>query len=513
MFLLLVSFFIAIAIGTLITLTFLPAKERSMRGLVFGLCAGSGLGLGVTSCLYFVVLLVGQRRYFVLIEIMAAALLVLLWPALIRKKIRPAASPDGPRQGAGRDMHKILYGVFGVAVVSSLISLVLSFLKDPHGKWDAWLIWNTHARFIFRGGEAWRDLFTSGLDWTHLDYPLMLPLSVVRAWQYAGYESLYAPMAVSLVFVCATVGLLYASLAVLRSTGQGLLGGLALMGGPFFLILGAYQVADIPLAFFILTTLVVFIIYDRFSEQNGRTLVLAGLAAGLAAWTKNEGLLFLLVAPAVRFAVVARARNAASAGKEIPWFLAGAVPVAIVLAIFKIALAPSNDIFAGQSLQDMASRLADPSRYFEILKAWFLTGFTFTQGILNIQTGLRFNPGAVGLLLLTVYMIFMGVHVRAQDRPGVYTAAVALLATAGGFFAVYLITPQNLHWHLTTSLNRLLMQLWPGFLFWFFMAARTPEEKDVGRVFSAAKTETGAAASRGRKRKAAKQKGSKETGL
>jgi len=508
MFLLFVSFFIAVTIGTLIALTFLPAKERSLTGLVFGLCAGSGLGLGVTSCLYFVVLLVGQRRYFVLIEIMAAALLVLLWPALIRKKIRPAASPDGPRQGGvGWDMRKILYGVFGAAAVSSLISLILSFLKDPHGKWDAWLIWNTHARFIFRSGDAWRGLFTSGLDWTHLDYPLMLPLSVVRAWQYTGYESLYAPMAVSLVFVCATVGLLYASLAILRSAGQGLLGGLALMGSPFFLILGAYQVADIPLAFFILTTLVVFIIYDRFSEQNGRTLVLAGLAAGLAAWTKNEGLLFLLVAPAIRFAVVARTRDVVSAGREIPWFLAGAVPVAIILAIFKITLAPSNDIFAGQSLQDMASRLTDPARYVEILKAWFLTGFTFTQGILNIQTGLRFNPGVVGLLLLTVYMIFMGIHVRTQDRPGVLSAAVILLAVAGGFFAVYLITPQNLHWHLTTSLNRLLMQLWPGFLFWFFMTARTPEEKDVGRVFKAVKTETGETTGRNKKRKSSKQKG------
>lgn len=236
------------------------------------------------------------------------------------------------------------------------------------------------------------------------------------------------------------------------------------------------------------------------------------MAAGLAAWTKNEGLLFLLIAPAVRFAVVARTRDVASAGKEIPWFLAGAVPVVIILAIFKITLAPSNDIFAGQSLQEMASRLTDPARYFEILKAWFLTGFTFTQGILNIQTGLRFNPGVVGFLLLIVYMVFMGVHVRAQDRPGMFAAALILLAMAGGFFAVYLITPQNLHWHLTTSLNRLLMQLWPGFLFWFFMTARTPEEKDVGRVFSTAKTETGEAAGRSRKRKVAKKK-VKETGL
>jgi len=507
MFLLLVSFLISITIGALLVLTFLPAKERTLTGLVFGLCAGAGLGMGVTSCLYFLVLFLGQMRYIVLIEIMIAILLIFLWPALIRKKIRPKVFEDGPRQNPRRGMRTILYAVFGGAVVSSLVSLVLLFMKDPHGKWDAWLIWNTHARFIFRSGDAWKSMFTSGLDWTHLDYPLMLPLSVVRAWQYAGQESLYASMAVSLVFVCAVAGLLSASLSLLRSTSQGLLGGLALMGGPFFLMLGAYQAADIPLAFFILATVVVFTVHDRFPEKSGQTLILAGLSAGLAAWTKNEGLLFLAVVLAVRSVVAVRFRGWTAAGKEFLWFMAGALPVLAVLLVFKGGLSPPNDIFSGQTVQDMAGRMADPQRYYEILKAYLLTGMTFTQGVMNIQSGFRFNPGTVGLLLLIVYLMFMGVDVKVYDRLSVINASLILFFMAGGFFLVYLLTPHNLYWHLTTSLNRLLMQLWPSLLFLFFMAAKTPEQVDMGRVFMAVEAPRGDGRGRKKNKNALKSKG------
>ena len=65
-------------------------------------------------------------------------------------------------------------------------SFLIAYLKEPHGKWDAWLIWNMHARFLYRGGDAWREAFASGLDWSHWDYPLLLPLSIVRGWTLHG---------------------------------------------------------------------------------------------------------------------------------------------------------------------------------------------------------------------------------------------------------------------------------------------------------------------------------------
>ena len=65
-----------------------------------------------------------------------------------------------------------------------------------------------HARFLFRGGDHWRDAFASGLDWSHWDYPLLLPLSIARGWQYMGGESLSVPAVMAFVFTFLTLGLL-----------------------------------------------------------------------------------------------------------------------------------------------------------------------------------------------------------------------------------------------------------------------------------------------------------------
>ena len=47
---------------------------------------------------------------------------------------------------------------------------------------------------------------------------------------------------------------------------------------------------------------------------------------------------------------------------------------------------------------------------------------------------------------------------------------------AAAYYAVYLLTPHDLNWHLSTSIDRLTLQVWPGFLFALFYFVRTPEE-------------------------------------
>jgi len=49
------------------------------------------------------------------------------------------------------------------------------------------------------------------------------------------------------------------------------------------------------------------------------------------------------------------------------------------------------------------------------------------------------------------------------------------LALIGEFF-VYIVTPTDMEWLLSTSLNRLILQLWPAAVFIFFMVTRSPEE-------------------------------------
>ena len=481
-FMLFLSLLIPLLAGLMLSfLCFPPRRLDASTGLCH-LSLAAGIGLGILSCLYFVTMLPAHAGVLVYLDAALAVIFIALAAFLYQKGFLRREGVLLPEENIPLRYRLIFPVLFAGTLISSVVSIVIAFLKEPHRKWDAWVIWNLHARFILRGGEYWQDFLSSGLDWTHPDYPLLLPLSVVRMWKYAGSETLYGPIVLSILFTLAVAGLLVFSLAILRSRSQGYLAGLVLMGSPYFLDMGAYQFADIPLAFFFLATLVVFFFQDRFSGRHDYSLMLAGLAAALAAWTKNEGLLFLLCVPPARFAWVVRSIGWRRALRQAGWFVAGALPVLMVLSVFKLQMAPSSDIFAGQGLQPVIERLTDWPRYGQIFAAYAQTALTFTQGIVNIREGFRFNPGVAGVSLLGLYLILIGVRTQGQDRPALLTAATVLILMLAGYFGIYLITPHDLRWHLLTSLNRLFIQLWPGAIFLCFMVARTPEQAMVRSV-------------------------------
>jgi hypothetical protein len=472
--LLFLSFLIPLLAGLIVTWWLFPPRRFDVAAGLFHLSLAGGIGLGMVSCLYFLLMLPAHAGMLVYLDRVMVAILIALAALLYQKGFFHREGVLTPEENVPLKYRPLFPVLFGGALISGLITIAVAFLKEPHGKWDAWVIWNLHARFILRGGGHWQDFLSSGLDWTHPDYPLLIPLSIVRMWKYAGSETLYGPIVLSVLFTLAVAGLLVFSLAILRSRPQGYLAGLVLMGSPYFLDMGAYQFADIPLAFFILATLVAFFLHDRFCGRRGTPLLLTGLAAALAAWTKNEGLLFLFVVLAARFVWVVRATGGREALRQAAWFVAGAAPVLIVLAVFKWHLAPPSDIFAGQGLQPLLERLTDWPRYVQILTAYLRTALTFTQGIVDIREGFRFNPLVAGVVLLGVYLLLTGVRVQEQDRSALLASITVLMVMLAGYFGIYLITPHDLHWHLLTSLNRLFIQLWPAAIFLCFMIARPP---------------------------------------
>jgi hypothetical protein len=469
---LITSLLISLTGGILLTLLFCPSLKSGAAGLTFRLFAGGGLGLGVTSCLYFLCLLTGLVRYLPAIDLGVCLLLGILCFVLFR---RNAAGQERrlPEQGRRSRLPILLAGIFSVELIASVTSFVFAFLKEPHGRWDAWLIWNMHARFLFRGGDHWRDAFASGLAWSHWDYPLLLPLSIARGWQYMGGEGLFLPAVMAFLFTFLTLGLLWSALRLLRGRSQAYLAAMVLMGTPFFILMGASQFADIPLAFFMLTTIVLLLLQTR-SPEN-RVLILAGAAAGLAAWTKNEGLLFLIAAIACLFGATVRTGGWGQAARRTAGFLLGALPVLLIVIWFKTQLSPENDLISGFGPDAITAKLTDFGRYAEIAKAFFITGISFTQGLIDVRAGMQLNPGAVNILLLIGYLLLAGARIDGRDRTGLIPAAAVLGLMLIGYFFVYVLTPLDLGYHLATSLNRLFLQLWPSVIFLCFMIAGVPD--------------------------------------
>ena len=79
----------------------------------------------------------------------------------------------------------------------------------------------------------------------------------------------------------------------------------------------------------------------------------------MAAWTKNEGLVFALLMLLVAVFIAVRRRE----GRQLLWSIAGASPVVIAIVWFKLTLAPSSGLVEGQSSDAFITRLFDLHRH------------------------------------------------------------------------------------------------------------------------------------------------------
>ncbi len=437
-----------------------------------------GCGLGISSCgLFAWLVLVGPPgEGFKLAEtaVYLSSACALLGLTRQHSQGRPSQLP----QSASR-LEPFLTTAFLLAVALKIAEFAISSFSYPHGIGDAWFTWNMRARFLYRGGDHWTDAFSNLIGEGVGDYPLLLPLSICRGWLYLGRESQFVPATIALLFTFATVGTLFSGLAFLRSRSQGALAGLLLLGTTFFLQLGWVQVADVPLSFFYLAVLTLLAVHDAHAAGPWQLLLAAGLMLGFAAWTKNEGLLFVGSVVLARLLFRTRPASEALAARLRPWrdrvweialLFLGALTVVGVLGYFKTWLAPPSYLIEGQGWQTTLDRLGTYSRYRLVLVAFLLR-------ILQLGgSGIRFELGSGLVLLLPVYRALVG-PVSPGTGPTPSTPIwLVVFFTLLGYAIVYLVTPLDLLGHLNSSLSRLLLHLWPLVLLGFFLTVATPEE-------------------------------------
>jgi hypothetical protein len=400
-----------------------------------------GIAIGLSSEAFFVGLMAGHPA--VALFVAAAIFLAALYLAIRRSpRTRDAASERG------------LACAFGLLLLADLAVFVWASIRTPRGNWDAWAIWNLRAHFLYReGGAAWRDGFTDLLDWSHPDYPLLLPAFIAGAWKLLGRESRAVPVALACFFTFGSAALMAASVAMLRGVRQGLLAGIALAATPVFFIQGAMQCADVPVAFFRLATLAAMALADR-SDSRGLAMV-AGASAALDAWAKNEGLLWF---GAFLIALVLMGRGRLTVG-----FVAGALPVLAPIVLFKARVATASDIFGAAGRVGMMARALDPARYSLIA----------SEGLKHVWS---FGPLLVSpFALLGIYLAVTGLRPGNRDRMVVRAGVLALILTSVGYCAIYLLRTLDLKWLLDTSSDRLLLQVWPAVVFLVMLAARAPD--------------------------------------
>lgn len=451
-----------------------PGKSVSREWLPVKIALSIGIAPGISSSIFFLCLLLfGEvEKHFIIFDVAILVLCGLIYAK--KNKFKPSRHNQGKNVPGVENKHVLLYSTFIGIFLLSITIFIIKSLNHPHGSWDAWNIYNLGARFVYRGGMAWTSAFSDSHFWTLPDYPLLLQCSIARSWNYAGIETMLIPLLLAFQYTVASICLLLLSIKRFRDMKQGVLAGMVLLGMPLYLSHGANQVADVPMSFYILTVIVLFCIKDEMKDETSGLILICGMAAGFAAWTKNEGFVLVFFIPPIRYFTVGRNLGVKYFFKETMVYFMGLFPVLMIIIYFKMKVSapeasptitemvsPLTPIF-NQDMGDLVRNLTDMSKMILITRVFLLEFLTIAKWM---------------LLPLAGWFLFQGRIQRERLRPGINTSAAILGILLAAYLAVFLLYPlDNIEWLLETTVTRLLIQILPAVIFVFFLFMTTPEE-------------------------------------
>lgn len=436
-------FALSLSIGLLLLAVFDPVAGIGPRwaALLFRVSLGSVLGVGFSAIVYFTLLAAGLAKPWTIltIEIACTAVLAVSW---IGRRRVGADGPANPTNRSPRNLGVawVLTGIFVCALLLVGGRLIQIAIANPTGEWDASAIWNLRAKFL-TDQHNWRFALSPLIE-TRPEYPLLLSSFIARGWKLGGTYRAMVPMVLGLTFWTALLGLTVTVLAMIRGTTAAMLGGLILLSTAPLLFWATTQYADIPLACYFLATLALLFIDARTEAQHPWALLWAGVCAGLAAGTKDEGDVFAAI---VLIAVLVQ---------RAPWqrvrlLFAGMLAALLPTIGLKVFLPAPSQLVTGQTVAGILAKIEDPGRYSLIGKSLF-----------DRMMELGSAPGHP-LILLAILALAVSPQKDQRYRLAVWTGSAAVGGMLLSYLGVFVITPRDLPWHLFTALDRLLLQIWP----------------------------------------------------
>lgn len=345
---------------------------------------------------------------------------------------------------------QVLLSTIGIII----IGIFCLFLARKNGDWDAVYIYNLAAKFL-QDPVHWRHLFLYQDRLSHTDYPLHIPAAVAFLQRITGGEFKESvPYFVSVLYTLAIPAVIFLETCHVHKLLSALV--FILIGSnTYFLNNGVIQCTDIPLSFYLLLAFVCMQHYRQM--QQTIWILLCGIAIGCCIWTKNEGVLYALLFAAVFFKELCSSKNISN-------FILGAAPFILAFLIFKIGYAPANDLVKGLGQESWMNKLLDKQRYKLIAEAF------------GTYIGLYFyvsQLAAIAYVFLSIY------KQKAPDK-----SVLIFILFALGITSVYLLTYQDLAWHLQTSMSRILLQWYPSFWFVFVvqLAQLMPSNSITGEI-------------------------------
>ncbi len=346
------------------------------------------------------------------------------------------------RRGFGwnRDEKK-----FPVATVVFVLSLYgTAILLDPLKDWDARSIWFFHSKMIWSAesinmSAGWNNPL---LQFSHVDYPKLIPVLAAQLSYVLGYWNEYMPK-FSLLLI-----LIPAIFWVFSFNSRSLSFLCLVLVFPFglknHLLSGSMD------GYVALYSAISMLLAGRYFKHRRLLDLMSGIGCLLLISNfKNEGILIALIG---MFSILATGILAPSFSwidlkKVFSWPLMGwlamiASPCIIWSFFYKRQWGLMNDLQLGtaESLLRIMNRLSDGVSLQFILKKT-----------------LFHDESAVWLALTAFIVCMIFLVVSRRHMISWIPASVTAIVYYGCIIMIYLMTPKDLNWHLSTSVQRVML--------------------------------------------------------
>ena len=394
---------------------------------------------------------------------------VFLGVAILRGRNRPhmrrGRSGQSHALGAWTGLHLL------TAVLLSTAALVLVGLgiAGSHDRlwWDGWAIWGLKAKVLLAEGglpPAFRDP-GGPYAFSHLDYPLGLPLVGWWLYAHAGEVEPALLSAAGVVWLALIVAWVWGAL---RDRVPSWAAAAAALGAAAFWPLGFYAIggtADVLVALALAGAVGTLArgVGDGEPPIPGnasRWLQGAGAVAlflAMGAVVKNEGLALLILGTALLGWLVWRGRARGAS----PWPIVISIAAVVPWVLFRATAGLSTDVLALPTLASLSARAPMLARGLGIQLAapeWVPVPLMALVGLWAMARGRRDGGAGRDGLPATQH--------RQDGRALPLGGLPAAWALLGAYFlttcAVYLSSEQDLTWLLLTSLPRVLGAMVPA---------------------------------------------------
>ena len=328
----------------------------------------------------------------------------------------------------------------GVIILLWTASLMRRTFAQPLTGWDGLVDWIFKARVFYHTGTVPLSFLQDReyAVYAHLDYPLFVPLSITRIYEWVGDQEVIAKGWWPLLAGAAAAGL-YFGLKDLAGYAARLVGLLVLIGLPAMMVHGAdvfVGYAELPLA--VLFLYGALFLYRWLHDLGPGNFGLSALFFGLAGFTKNEGLPLVIagIGLLVVLAVMLRRTKLAHLWQGLLLAALVAVPWQIEKTIYGI----SGDLQPG--LPALLQNWQERTGTILLNMGYYAANFN----LLNLIWPL--------LPILSIAVLVFAPRRWLTTLPLLLLIAAHLAST----LLAYIITPHDLRWHLATAADRLVFQ-------------------------------------------------------